>query len=70
VEVLISTLGIEGTMILVGAITGPVAHNVIPEKYQFWASDKNNIARLAKKALKKLLKDYTDDGELDGDTEN
>ncbi len=55
----------SGTVVGVGSF---LAHNVIPQRWQFWAKDDNNIGRLVGKFFEKIAKDVISDGELDGDT--
>lgn len=43
------------------------AHNVIPQKWQFWARDDNNLGKLFGDFLRKIARDLAEDGELDGD---
>lgn len=66
-EAIVAVLGVNGTVTLASAIAGPVAHNLIPQQYQFWAKDDNNLGRVLGKCLKKIARDIAADGELDGD---
>lgn len=48
-----------GTVIGVGSF---VAQNLIPERYQFWARDRNNIGRLLAGVIIRLADEIRDDG--------